>query len=202
MITIHSYVLYCGLYAIAIAVPGPGVIAIMARALRLGFRATIPAVIATAIGDWSLMSLSAFGLAVLTQSMGNLFLIVRLGGAVYLLFLGYRYWTADVIDSYGDNAAAGRSGFISQFALTIGNPKAIAFFIALLPSAVDLHKLKLAGYVQLSMASFVLIPTITLTYAALADRMRVFITSATTRRRINKTAALIMAGAAIAVAAS
>ncbi len=43
MIPLHSYLLYCGLYAIAIAVPGPGVIAIVARALGSGFRATIPA---------------------------------------------------------------------------------------------------------------------------------------------------------------
>ena len=43
MIPLHSYLLYCGLYAVAIAMPGPGVIAIVARALGSGFRSTIPA---------------------------------------------------------------------------------------------------------------------------------------------------------------
>jgi threonine/homoserine/homoserine lactone efflux protein len=127
MIPIHSYLLYCGLYAIAIAVPGPGVVAIVARALRSGFRATIPAAIATAIGDWALMSLSAFGLAFLAQSMGKLFLLVRLGGAVYLFNLAYKYWTAEVTDSSENDTVGGRDGFISQLALTLGNPKAIAF---------------------------------------------------------------------------
>ena len=38
MIPLHSYLLYCGLYAVAVAVPGPGVIAIVARALGSGFK--------------------------------------------------------------------------------------------------------------------------------------------------------------------
>ncbi len=45
MIPLHNYLLYFGLYAMAIAVPGPGIIAIVARALGSGFRATIPAVL-------------------------------------------------------------------------------------------------------------------------------------------------------------
>ena len=50
MLPLHSYLFYCGLYAIAIAVPGPGIVAIVARALGSGFRATIPAAIGTAAG--------------------------------------------------------------------------------------------------------------------------------------------------------
>jgi len=87
-------------------------------------------------------------------------------------------------------------------ALTLGNQKAIAFFVALLATAVNLHILKLAGYLQLSAASYELILTITLTYAALAARMHLFLTSLTARRRINKPTAVIMAGAAVGVAAS
>ncbi|MDE2494317.1 MAG: LysE family transporter, partial [Alphaproteobacteria bacterium] len=78
MLSLHAYLLYCGLYAIAIAVPGPGIVAIVARALGSGFRATVPAAIGTAVGDWALMSLSAFGLALVAQAMGGLFLIVKL----------------------------------------------------------------------------------------------------------------------------
>ena len=43
MIPLHNFLLYCALYAVAIAVPGPGVISIVARALGSGFRATVPA---------------------------------------------------------------------------------------------------------------------------------------------------------------
>jgi threonine/homoserine/homoserine lactone efflux protein len=202
MISRHAYLFYCALYAIAIAVPGPGIVAILARALRSGFRATIPAVIGTAVGDWILMSLSAVGLASLAHSLGRLFLVVRLAGAAYLLYLGYKYWTASAVtESDAGPRSAGRE-FLSQLTLTLGNPKAIVFFAALLPAAVDLQELKLAGYFQLSVATFVLIPAITLTYAALAARVRTLLTSRAARTRINKVAAVVMVGAGIGVAAT
>jgi threonine/homoserine/homoserine lactone efflux protein len=202
MISLHAYALYCALYAIAIAVPGPGVVAILARALHSGFRSTIPAVIGTALGDWTLMSLSAVGLAGLAHSMGKLFLLVRLAGAAYLLYLGYKYWTASVTDEADVVPRSARREFLSQLTLTLGNPKAIVFFAALLPAAVDLRQLQLAGYLQLSVATFILIPAITLTYAALASRVRTVLTSRSARRRINKAAALVMVGAGVGVAAT
>jgi threonine/homoserine/homoserine lactone efflux protein len=202
MISLHGYLLYCGLYAIAIAVPGPGVVAIVARALRSGFRSTIPAAAGTAVGDWALMSLSSLGLALLAQSLGKLFLIVKLGGAAYLFYLGYKYWVAGVAETSDVVPADVRGGFLSQLALTLGNPKAIAFFVALLPTVIDLHHLKLSGYFQLSVASWVLIPAITLTYAALASRVGGFLTSRNARRRINRAAAVVMVGAGVGVAIS
>ena len=96
MIPLHNLLLYCGIYAAAIATPGPGIFAIIARALNGGFRSTIPAVIGNTLGDLILMSLSALGLAVVARQMGGLFLIVKLAGAAYLIWLGYKSWTAPV----------------------------------------------------------------------------------------------------------
>jgi threonine/homoserine/homoserine lactone efflux protein len=202
MLSLHAYLLYCGLYAIAIAVPGPGIVAIVARALGSGFRATIPAAIGTAVGDLILMSLSAFGLALIAQAMGGLFLIVKLLGAAYLVYLGYKYWTAPVADMETVVPASARQGFLAQMSLTLGNPKAIAFFVALLPTVVDLGRLNIFGYLQLCAATFVLIPTITLSYAALASRVRGFLASRRARGRLNKGAAVIMVGAGVGVAVS
>ena len=98
MLSLHSYLLYCGLYAIAIAVPGPGIVAIVARALGSGFRATIPAAIGTAVGDLVWVTLSALGMAFVAHAMGQFFLIVKLAGAAYLLYLGYKYWTAPIAE--------------------------------------------------------------------------------------------------------
>jgi len=194
MIPLHNYLIYCGLYALAIAVPGPGVIAIVARALGSGFRATIPAAFGILIGDLVLMTLSALGLALVAQAMGQLFLIVKAAGALYLLYLGYKYWTAPVGENEIVPAGSGR-GFLSYLGITLGNPKAIAFFVALLPMAVNPRLLDLTGYLQLCAATCLLIPAITLSYAALASRLKVFVASAKARRRINKGAGAVMAGA-------
>jgi|SRR5580698_489966 threonine/homoserine/homoserine lactone efflux protein len=200
MLPFHAYLIYCGLYAIAIAVPGPGVIAIVARALGSGFRATIPAALGTAVGDWALMTLSAFGLALVAKAMGPLFLIVKFAGAAYLMYLGYRYWTAKVSELPDVVPASARQSFLSQLSLTLGNPKAIAFFVALLPTVVDLHSLNALGYLQLSAATFILIPVIVLAYAALASRVRGLLSSRRARKAINKTAGVILMGAGTGVA--
>ena len=200
MLSLHAYLIYCGVYAIALAVPGPGVIAIVARALGSGFRATVPAAFGTAVGDWVLMTLAVFGLALVAKAMGPLFLVVKLAGAGYLIYLGYRYWTAKVSDLPDIIPAGARQSFLSQLSLTLGNPKAIAFFVALLPSVVDLHALNAIGYFQLSAASFVLIPLIELSYAALASRVRSLLASRRARKTINKAAGAILVGAGVAVA--
>jgi threonine/homoserine/homoserine lactone efflux protein len=202
MISFHAYLIYCGLYAIAIAVPGPGVVAIVARALGSGFRSTIPAAAGTALGDWIWMTLSAFGLALVAQAMGQFFLVVKLGGAAYLLYLGYKYWTAEVGEMTEIVPAGARQSFLSQLSLTLGNPKAMAFFLALLPTIVDLKTLNAAGYLQLTLATAVLIPAVMLSYAALASRVRVLLTSRNARKGINKTAAVVMIGAGVGVAVS
>lgn len=200
MIPLHSYLVYCGLYAVAIAMPGPGVIAIMARALGSGFRSVIPGVLGILVGDLCLMTLSAFGLALVAQAMGHLFLIVKIAGGLYLFYLAYKYWTAKVEEKgevVPQNPSKGdmRRGFLAYLGLTLGNPKAIAFFVALLPIAVNPRGLNAIGYLQLCCATFVLIPAITLGYAALASQLSRFVASRKARTRINKGAGAIMAGA-------
>jgi len=199
MIPLHAFLLYCGLYAVAIAVPGPGIVAIVARALGSGFRATIPAALGIAMGDLILMTLSAFGLALLAQEMGRLFLIVKIAGALYLLYLGIKYWTAPVPEGNDIVPTSAGRGFLAYLGLTLGNPKAIAFFVALLPTAIDPRTLTIVGYLQLCCATLVLIPAITLSYAALAHRMRGFVSNARARRRINKGAGAVMIGAGVTI---
>ena len=201
MLSIHSLLIYCGIYAVAAATPGPGVVSIVARALAQGFRATVPATIGMAVGDWILMTLSAFGLAFVAREMGSLFLLVKLAGAAYLVFMGYKYWTAPVDDAVPEPSSTSR-GFLAQLALTLGNPKAIGFMVALLPTVVDLNKLNAVGYLQLSAVSFLLLPAVSLAYAALASRVRGMLSSRAARRRINKGAAVVMVGAGVGVAVS
>jgi len=199
MILPHSYLIYFTLYAIAVAIPGPGILAIVSRALGSGFRNTLPAILGNTLGDLILMTLSAFGLAVVAREMSGLFHVVKLIGAAYLLYLGYRYWTAPVTRTHIMPSKA-HQGFLAQLLLTLGNPKGLVFFLALTPSVIDLGKLNGLGYLQLISVTLILIPSIEIACAALAAQVRVFLTGVTARRRMNKSAAAIMIGAGIGVA--
>ena len=77
--------------------------------------------------------------------------------------------------------------------------EAIAFFVALQPTAIDLKSLTFVGYLELVGATLVLIPAITLGYAAAAARLKNLVASVKARRRINKGAGVVMAGAGIAI---
>ena len=199
MIPLHNFLLYCALYTVAIAVPGPGVISIIARALGSGFRATVPACLGITAGDLILMTLSAFGLAFVAQQLGHWFLLVKIGGGLYLLYLGYKYWTAEVCEVAEIVPESAGRGFLTQMGITLSNPKAIAFFVALQPTAIDLDTLNWAGYLELVAATLVLIPAVTLAYAGLAARLKHFVASVKARRRVNKGAGVVMAGAGIAI---
>jgi threonine/homoserine/homoserine lactone efflux protein len=199
MIPLHHYLFYLGLYAVVVATPGPGILAIVARALGNGFRATVPAVLGNTLGDLIQMSLSAFGLSVIAHEMGGLFLFVKLAGATYLIWLGYKYWTAPVTGVPIITSSA-RQGFVSQLMLTLGNPKSLVFWLALMPTAIDLGRLKGVGYLQLVAATLVVIPGVEFAYALLASKVRSFLTSVTSRRHMNKSAAAIMICAGIGVA--
>ena len=199
MIPLHNFLLYCTLYAIAIATPGPGIFSIVARALGSGFKATVPACLGVTAGDLILMTITAFGLSLIAQAMGQLFLIIKLAGGLYLIFLGYKYWTAPVSEQMETPPESASRGFLTQLGITLSNPKAIAFFVALQPTAIDLSKLTFLGYLELVAATLVLIPAITMGYAAMAARLKEFVASVKARRRINKGAGIVMAGAGIAI---
>jgi threonine/homoserine/homoserine lactone efflux protein len=199
MIPLHNFLLYCALYAVAIAVPGPGIISIVARALGSGFRATVPACLGVTAGDLILMTLTAFGLALVAQEAAQLMTVLKFGGGLYLIFLGYRYWTAEVSEQPEFLPESASRGFLSQLGITLSNPKAIAFFVALQPTAIDLSKLTFLGYLELVGATLVLIPAITMGYAAMAARLKNFVASVKARRRINRGAGVVMAGAGIAI---
>jgi threonine/homoserine/homoserine lactone efflux protein len=176
-----------------------GIISIVARALGSGFRATVPACLGVVAGDLILMTLSALGLALIAQTMGQLFQIIKIAGGLYLLFLGYKYWTAKVSEQSELLPESASRGFLTQMGITLSNPKAIAFFVALQPTAIDLSKLTFLGYLELMGATLVLIPAITMGYAAMAARLKNFVASVKARRRINKGAGVVMAGAGIAI---
>ena len=199
MIPLHNLLIYIGVYAFVIALPGPNVIAIAARALAGGFRAAIPAAFGTALGDLVLMSFSAFGLELVADTSSRVFLAIKILGVLYLLWLGYKYWTAPVKPLDAPAPRRG-GGFFAQLAVTAGNPKGMAFFFALLPTVIDLTRLNIFGYLELVAATLILIPAITLTYAALADRARVALTSEVAQRRLNKSAGAIITAAALAIA--
>ena len=90
--------------------------------------------------------------------------------------------------------------FISGLSLTLGNPKAIAFFMALLPAIVDLAQLSVAGFAEVALLIAIILPTVLLGYALFAHAARGVFRSPRAMKTLNRVSGTAMAGAAAAIA--
>jgi threonine/homoserine/homoserine lactone efflux protein len=191
-------------YAIAVLVPGPGVAAVVARALGGGFRAAFPMVLGILAGDLVYLVFALFGLAAIATWFGPVFVVIKWVSALYLLYIAWQFWSAkpgtEQIGAKKD--ASPWKTFISGFMLTMGNPKTIVFYLALLPTVVPLDKpITVLGFTELTVIVVVVLLIIGCGYAGLAAVARDFFTSSRALRNLNRTAGAIMAGAAAFVIA-
>ena len=189
-------------YAIAVIVPGPGVAAVVGRALGGGFSAAIPMILGILVGDLIYLVFALFGLAAIAAWLGPVFVIVKWGGALYLLFVAWQFWTAkpgsEQIGARGD-VSAWRT-FLGGFALTLGNPKTIVFYLALLPTVIPLDRpITPLGFIELTAIVIVVLLAVGCAYAALAAAARDMFRSSRAIRLLNRTAGAIMASAAVLV---
>ncbi len=129
--------------------------------------------------------------------------MIKYLGAAYLFYLAVKLWFAKP-DPEQVKAAAAEHWFrtlLSGFSLTLGNPKTIVFYLALLPTLVPLERLTLLGFLELAALVMVILTLIGSAYGAAAAGAREVFKSAAALRRLNRTAGTIMAGAAVAVVA-
>jgi threonine/homoserine/homoserine lactone efflux protein len=92
---------FCVAYVLAVASPGPGVAAVLARSLGHGMRGAPAFIAGFLIGDLVWFALAAAGLAALAQVAQTAFLVVRCAGVLYLLYLAYRLWTGRALSRHG-----------------------------------------------------------------------------------------------------
>jgi threonine/homoserine/homoserine lactone efflux protein len=129
------YILACLVFAI---VPGPNVTLVAANTLSYGTRAGLASVAGGQFGLALMMGVLAVGLASVIEAMGWLFDWLRLAGAAYLVWLGWKLWRSPAMLGFGGASPRPRGGFFLQGLLVVSsNPKALLFFGAFIPQFVN-----------------------------------------------------------------
>ncbi len=202
--SLYGLLVFSLVYLLAVATPGPGVAAVIARSLASGTRGAPAFIAGFLVGDLIWFTFAATGLAALAQSAQTVFVVVKYAGAAYLLYLAYRLWSAPVVTPETAPQIAGGQQplqlFLGSLALTLANPKTIFFFLALLPTVVRLEQLTLLGFIEIVLTISIVLPLTLGAYVVLAARARRVFKSATAVRRINRGSGAAMACAAVAVA--
>jgi len=201
--SLYGLLIFSLVYLIAVATPGPGVAAVVARSLARGARGAPAFILGFLVGDLVWFTLAATGLAALAQAAYPVFVAIKYVGAAYLLYLAYRLWKSPPTEIVDAQTGAGQRPiqlFLGGLALTLANPKTMIFFLALLPTVVSLETLTLLGFLEIALTISVVLPLVLGAYVAIASRARRIFKSPRALKLIHRTTGATMAGAAVAVA--
>lgn len=199
---LHHLLAFAAVYALGAASPGPGVAAIVARGLERGSDGAAAFVAGFTVGDIIWVSLTVFGLAAAAKAQPQLFLALRYAGAGYLLWLAWQLWTRvpQAISLADAPRRRDLAPFLGGLSLTLGNPKSMVFYLAVVPTVVPIASLGAAGIAQMLAVVVLLNPTILGGYAYAAARAQKLFQDPRRLQRVNRTMAVLLLGAAAAVA--
>lgn len=202
--SLYGLLVFAAVYLLAVASPGPGVAAVVARSLARGTHGAAAFIAGFLVGDLIWFALAATGLAALAQTAQTLFVVVKYAGAAYLLYLAYRLWTAPASAASEeikvDTGQRPMQLFLASLALTMANPKTMVFFLALLPTVVRLEDLTAVGFIEIVIAISIVLPLVLGGYVLLAARARRLFKTPSAVRAMNRGTGAAMACAAVAVA--
>jgi homoserine/homoserine lactone efflux protein len=133
-----AYLTFLVACAVLMIVPGPAVTLIVANSLRHGRRAGLLNVAGIQLGLAMTMGVVLLGLASLIAAMGDWFEWLRLAGAAYLIWLGWKMLRGSGEAEPGAAPRTPRGGFFVQgLAVSLSNPKVLLFFGAFFPQFMD-----------------------------------------------------------------
>lgn len=133
--SLELYAAYLVACLVIVIVPGPTVTLIIANSIRHGTRAGLLNMLGTQVGLAVMIGVVGIGLTSLIEATGHWFDWLRLAGAAYLIWLGWK-----MIRSSGEAATPKppRGGFLVQGVLVaLSNPKTLLFFGAFFPQFID-----------------------------------------------------------------
>ena len=192
--------LFATAYLLSVASPGPGIAALVSRTLARGWHGTPSFILGFVAGDLLWVIAAVTGVSALAQRASGALIVMKYAGAAYLLYLAYRMWTSDTVLADVDRRERPVDRpFLASFLLTLGNPKVMMFFLALLPTVVDLETLTIVDALAMVAVIPVVLALVMGTYVLAALRARGCFSNNRAFRMLNRCGALVMAGAAIVV---
>jgi threonine/homoserine/homoserine lactone efflux protein len=141
MVSVDRLLAFAAVSFLLILIPGPSVLFVVGRALAQGRRAALTTVVGNTLGAYVLVAAVALGIGSIVERSVVVFTVLKLAGAVYLVYLGVKAWRdrGSLRASFAGTGAAhsGLRTFWEGFTVGVSNPKTIVFFGAVLPQFVD-----------------------------------------------------------------
>jgi len=156
------------------------------------------------IGEAIWLSFAVWGLAIVAQTFAVIFTVMKVLGIAYMLFLAWKMWFGRT-EVASDQRSIGQKSiqmFLGGMLVTLGNPKIMVFYLALVPTLIELDRLDFLSWTELTLTMLTVLVVIDCAWALAAARARRLLTNHRAMRIANRTSASMMAGAAAAIAAN
>lgn len=205
--TIEKYFLFIAVTSVFILSPGPSVMLAINNGVKYGIKHTAIATIGNVAAFQLLILLSALGLGAVLTASSELFHILKIAGAGYLIYLGIKLWITPVSDfngrqGLGDRAPRATALFKQAFLVTATNPKALVYVSALLPQFINTQQPLMMQIAILGLTSAIVQFLIFISYGIIASRSRCWFESNRKRRFFNQLSGTTFVGFGLAFAVS
>src|SRR5438445_4966485 len=169
-----TYVVACGVITL---IPGPTVTVIVANSLAHGTRAGLLNVAGTQLGHGLSIVILVVDLHSIIAAMSWLFDWLRIAGAIYLVYLGWKLIRSPEALADASKVTTPRGGFFLQgFLVLMANPKALFWFGAFIPQFIDPKGNYVAQIALLGVTAMVVAVFSDGAYAVLTGRAGAFLT--------------------------
>lgn len=198
-VTLTQLLLYASALLILFLTPGPVWVALIARSMSGGFHAAWPLALGVAVGDAAWPLVAIFGVSYLVSVYADFLILLRYLGAAILLWMGLALIRKPTRTLRADSrlTAPGLSaGFLAGVMVIIGNPKAILFYLGVLPGFFDFGDLNRSDVVAICVTSLAVPMLGNVIFAFFVDRLRALLTKPEALHRVN-----VGAGCALVVVA-
>jgi threonine/homoserine/homoserine lactone efflux protein len=179
---------------IFVITPGPGIIAIISTSLTYGFKSGATLSIGLIFGDIVYLLVAIFGLSILMSILGDFFLLVRVIGGLYFLYLGYTMVSSKVnrFELNSDISPSLYKTFFQGLFISLSNPKVILFYLGFLPAFMDLETLTTNDIILVTTLIFLTLMAGAWMYAFMVSHAKEIIQDKEKLALMNKIAGFLM----------
>ncbi len=170
--------LFAAAFTVSAALPGPDTLLLFSRAVSSGARSAAQLAVGLTLGKLTLLTAAVAGVTAATATLGPSFVVLKLAGGGYLLWLGARMLhrsthtltTQEPTRSRRTTTANGGRGIGLGALLTLSNPQALLFYVAVLPSVLNSQKVTGLQYLLLCVTLVLVMAAVAIGYISLALR--------------------------------
>ena len=175
-------------------VPGPSVFLVIVKSMTSNLSQGLITIGGIVFANIIFILLVVYGVGALVASMDGLYAIIKFAGSAYLFWLGIKLLRTKVKKAEIEQVteSSWHANFTAGFIVTIRAPRAILFYVSLLPNVIDLTKARVPDVLLLMLIATVAVGGAKLPYALLAYRSSLFLQEEKPKRVMNLLAGVVM----------